>query len=54
LPSDTDSGIVIFISVRIKNKSLLRKDIYGNFDKKPETPQKWCQIKMKSVPLESA
>ena len=46
--------MVTIISVRLKSKSLLRKEIYGDFGKKPENPQKWCQMKMKSVPLESA
>jgi hypothetical protein len=31
-PSDTDSGMVTIISVCIKNKSLLGKEIYGYFE----------------------
>ena len=31
--SDVDSGIVIIISVRLKSKSLLRKEIYGDLEK---------------------
>jgi len=42
------------IPVRPKRKSLLRKEIYGDFEKKSETSQKWQQINMKSIPLESA
>jgi hypothetical protein len=46
--------MVTIISVCIKNKSLLGKEINGYFKKKPETTRKWPQIKIKSVPLESA
>ena len=45
--------MVTIILVRLKSKSLLREEIYDDFEKKPETPRKWRQIKMKSVPLES-
>jgi hypothetical protein len=54
LPSDTDSGIVTIISVHLKSKSLLRKEIYDDLQKKPETPREWRHIKIKSAPLESA
>ena len=45
--SDTDSGIVTIILVCPKSKSLLRKEIYGDFEKKvkSETPRKLRQIK---------
>ena len=33
LPSDTASGMVTIIWVRLKSKSLLRKEIYGGFEK---------------------
>ena len=46
--------MVTIISVRLKSKSLLRKEINGDFEKKPEIPHKWSQIKINSVPLESA
>ena len=41
------------ISVCLKSKSLLRKEIYGDFEKTSETPQKWRQINMKSLSLEA-
>ena len=34
MPSDTDSGIITIISVRLKGKSFLRKEIYGYLQKK--------------------
>ena len=33
MPSDTDSGIVTIISVRLKSKSILWKEVYGDFEK---------------------
>jgi len=51
LPSHNESGMVTIISVY--PKSLLRKKIYGDFEKKPETPQKWCQNKIKCLPMAS-
>jgi len=46
--------MVTIISVRLKIKSLLRKEINDDFEKKPETPGKWRQIKIKLEPFESA
>jgi hypothetical protein len=38
LSSDTKSGMVTILSVNLRSKSLLRKKIYGDFEKEPETP----------------
>jgi hypothetical protein len=45
--------LLTIISVCLKSKSSLQKEIYGDFEKKPETPPKWRQIKTKSAKLES-
>jgi len=52
LLSDNDSEMVTIISIRLKSRSLYRKEIYSDFKRKPETPRKWRQIKMKIAPLE--
>jgi hypothetical protein len=46
--------MIAIVSVNLRNKNLLRKEIYGDFEKEPETPRKWRQIEIKSPPLESA
>ena len=51
MSSDTDSEMVNIISVRLKSKRLLRKEICGDFGKKPEPSRKWRQIKMKSISI---
>jgi hypothetical protein len=38
LQFDTKSGTITIVSVNFRSKSLLRKEIYGNFQKEPETP----------------
>ena len=45
--------LLTIISVCLKSKSLLQKEIYGDFENRPETPPQWRQIKMKSTILES-
>jgi hypothetical protein len=44
--------MVTLISLHLESKSLLRKEIYVNFEKN-KASQKWRQIQMKSVPLDS-
>ena len=39
--------MVTIISINLKSKSLLGKQIYGYFEKEPETPRKWRQLKIK-------
>ena len=45
--------LLTIISVCLKSKSLLQKEIHGDFENRPETPPQWRQIKMKSTILES-
>ena len=47
-----DTGLVTITSVILNSKSLLQKQIYGNFEK-PETQRKWSRLKMKSMSMES-
>jgi hypothetical protein len=45
--------MVTFVSVDLRSKSLLKKKFIIISKKKPQTPQKWRPIKMKTVPWES-
>ena len=47
MPSDIDSGMVTIISVRLKSKSLLRKEIYGDFEKSLKSLENGARSKKK-------
>ena len=51
LPSDSNSGMVSIISVNLKSRSLLRKQIYADFEKEPEIPQNDVKLKLHDLNL---